>query len=147
MLAFIKPWGKFLSQYYTADNVTVLSPAVAAFILNSMWPRTRKGSIPDNNLLQAIRLWVTSPHVVEDQSDHSPHLDSLGTLRNGSYLIYDRHNKVVDTARFMHFFSSVKAAYSGNKHFQNCCVTSKLGMVDVRTLQFFPWLKSTHQEN
>lgn len=47
----------------------------------------------------------------------------------------------------MHFFVSVEAVYSSNKYFQNCSVTSKPGMVDVKTLQFFPLLKGIQQEN
>jgi len=47
----------------------------------------------------------------------------------------------------MEFFASVEAVYSDNELFQNCCVTSKLDMVDGKTLQLFPWLRGTQQKN
>lgn len=110
----------------------------SAFILILCGPERDGGIIQGNRLLWAVSYVLPICGVAEDQGDHWLHLDSTGTLRNGSDLILERLNETADSARFMHCFLSMWAVYSGNKLFQRSCVTIKQGMSDVKTLQFFP---------
>lgn len=138
----IKLWGKFPSQY----NATVFSLAAAAFIFHSLCPWAGQGSIPGGTLEWAIAQELPIHGVTEDQPDHRTHLDSLGALRNGSYGIWDRHNKIVDSARFTHFLASVEAVYCSNKPFRAAVQpASRVRWMSKR--QFFAWFKGTHQEN